>query len=70
MAMVIVLKAMEPSWMRLGRETLGKELPQVSNWCLAVPLKQTARLGLLPRVKPYWGMTTAGPGTTFNASLE
>ncbi len=25
-AMVIVLKAMEPSWMRLGRETLGKEL--------------------------------------------
>ncbi len=37
MAMVIVLKTMESSWMRLGRETLEIRLSQGSNWCLAVP---------------------------------
>jgi len=44
--MVIVLKAMEPSWMRLGRETLGKKLLPGSNWCLAVPLLTNCTSGL------------------------
>ncbi len=37
-ARVIVLKAMELSRMRLGRETLGQKLSQGNKRCPAVPL--------------------------------